>query len=140
MAELCGQRIVEVEIEGDDELAGTVRTLRFVEEHPEEADPHLPTAPLERRLLCAVAGMVAEAIATGREDLDDGSEDLDAAVRLAIQVVGDCEKVIPFLALARSHAEDLLRRRWPVVKRLADELVARRRLSGEEVRRLLEPH
>lgn len=136
MAELCGQQVTEVEVEGDDRHTGSVRSLRFVEEHPEEVDPHLPTAPLERRLLCTVAGMVAEAMASGRDGWDDGSEDLDAAVRLAIQVVGDCERVIPFLETARAHAEDLLRRHWTAVEILADALVARGRLSGEEVRRL----
>ena len=138
MAHLCGQQITEVEIEGDDEHTGSVRSLRFVEERPDEIDPNLPTAPLERRLLCTVAGMVAEAMASGRGGWDEGSEDLDAAVRLAIRVVGDCERVVPFLETARAHAEDLLRSRWPEVERLACELVKNRRLSGEDVRRLLD--
>lgn len=139
MAQLCGQQITEVEIIGDDDHSGSVRSLRFLEEEPSEHDPAIPTAPVERRLLCIVAGMVAESLAGGRTDWDEGFEDLDTAVRLAMQVVGDCERVLPYLEVAREHAERLLRANWVAVERLADVLVDERRLSGEEVRKLLRP-
>jgi ATP-dependent Zn protease len=139
MAQLCGQRITEVEIVGDDDHLGTVRSLRFPEDPSPEADPHLPTAPVERRLLCTAAGMVAEAMVSGRRDWDESSEDLDAAVRLAMKVVDDCDRVIPFLELVRDHTEELLRRNWPAVSTLAEALMEHRRLTGEQVRRLLEP-
>jgi hypothetical protein len=80
--------------------------------------------------------MVAEAMASGRESWDEGSEDLDAAVRLAIRVVGDCERVMPFMEAARDHAENLLRCHWRTVEALADALMVRGRMSGEDVRRL----
>ncbi|MEX1311381.1 MAG: hypothetical protein AB1Z65_13240 [Candidatus Sulfomarinibacteraceae bacterium] len=139
MAQLCGQQITEVEIIGDDDHAGSVRSLRFLEEQPSEHDPAIPTAPIERRLLCTVAGMAAESMAGGRSVWDEGSEDLDAAVRLAMQVVGDCERVLPYLETVREHAEQLLRVNWVAVERLAGVLVETRRLSGEEVRKLLSP-
>jgi ATP-dependent Zn protease len=139
MAQLCGQQITEVEIVGDEEHSGSVRSLRFAEEHDSELDPNLPTAPVERRLLCTAAGMVAEAMVTGREGWDEGCEDLDAAVRLAMEVVGDCERVILFLELVREHTRDVLRNHWTAVDVLAGALVDRRRMSGEEVRRLLAP-
>jgi ATP-dependent Zn protease len=138
MAQLCGQQVTEVEIVGDDELSGSVRSLRFVEEDPALVDPNLPTAPVERRLLCTVAGMVAEAMVSGRDGWDDSSEDLDTAVRLALQVVGNCERVMPYLEQVRDHAEDVLRHSWPAVEALASALVAKRRLTGDEVRRLLD--
>jgi ATP-dependent Zn protease len=137
MAHLCGQQITEVEIVGDDEHAGSVRSLRFTEERGGDHDPALPTAPIERRLLCTVAGMVAETMVSGDDSWDEGCEDLDEAVRLAMQVVDDCEKVIPFLELAREHTETLLRRHWTTVTLLAGELIRRRRMSGEEVRRVI---
>ena len=99
----------------------------------------IPSAPIERRLLCTVAGMVAESMAGGRSVWDEGCEDLDAAVRLAMQVVGDCERVLPYLEIVREHTEQLLRANWVAVERLADVLVDKRRLSGEEVRKLLSP-
>lgn len=139
MAQLCGQQITEVEIIGDDELAGSVQSLRFVEEHPSESDPAIPTAPIERRLLCIAAGMVAEAIVSGKPTWDESCEDLDAAVRLAMQVVGDCERVLPYLEIVRDHAEDLLRANWPAVELLAETLLEDRRMTGEEVRKLLGP-
>ncbi len=139
IAQLCGQQITEVEIVGDDDHLGTVRSLRFPEEPPPETDPHLPTAPIERRLLCTAAGMVAESMVSGRDEWDEGCEDLDAAVRLAMRVVDDCDRVIPFLDIVREHTEELLRRNWKAVETLAGALLERRRMSGEEVRKLLSP-
>ena len=123
MAQLCGQQVTEVEIVGDDEHSGSVQSLRFVEEHRSEHDPGIPTAPIERRLLCTAAGMVAEAMVSGHATWDEGCEDLDAAVRLAMQVVGDCERVLPFLEIVRDHTEDLLRANWPAVELLANALL-----------------
>jgi len=139
MAQLCGQRITEVEIIGDSEHSGSVRSLRIHEEQGPDVDPGIPTAPTERLLLCLVAGMVAEARVSGRRSWDEGCEDLDAAVRLAMQVVGDCERVLPFLEIARDHTEGLLKNHWPAVEALASSLIERRRMTGEEVRRLLAP-
>lgn len=139
MAQLCGQQVTEVEIVGDTEHTGSVRSLRFPEEHSTEQDPSIPTAPIERRLLCTVAGMVAEAMVSGHRNWDEGSEDLDTAVRLAMQVVGDCERVLPFLQMVGDHTEDLLRGSWPAVEALAGALMDRRRMTGEEVRRLITP-
>lgn len=137
MAELCGQHVTEVEIVGDEEHSGSVQSLRFSEEHASEHDPSIPTAPIERRLLCTAAGMVAESMVSGRRGWDEGCEDLDAAVRLAMQVVGDCERVIPYLEIVREHTEDLLRRRWRAVELVAMTLMERRRLAGQEVRSLI---
>ena len=134
MAELCGQHVTEVEIVGDEEHSGSVQSLRFSEEHPSEHDPGIPTAPIERRLLCTAEGMVS-----GRRSWDEGCEDLDAAVRLAMQVVGDCERVIPYLEIVREHTENLLRTNWSAVETLAVALLDRKRMSGEDVRRLLAP-
>jgi ATP-dependent Zn protease len=139
MAELCGQHVTEVEIVGDAEHTGSVQSLRFTEEHPSVEDPSIPTAPIERRLLCTAAGMVAEGMVSGRRGWDDGCEDLDGAVRLAMQVVGDCERVIPYLEVVREHTENLLRMNWSAVEALAGALMDRSRMSGEEVRRLLTP-
>lgn len=139
MAQLCGQQITEVEIVGDDERQGSVSSLRFVEERSTASDPAIPTAPLERRLLCIVAGMTAEAMVSGRAVWDEGSEELDAAVRLAMRVVGDCERVLPLLEIAHEHTGGLLAEHWQAVELLAAELLDRRRMTGEEVRRLLLP-
>jgi ATP-dependent Zn protease len=139
MAVLCGQHVTEVEIVGDAEHSGSVQSLRFAEEDASEVDPSIASAPTERRLLCTAAGMVAEAMVSGRRGWDESCEDLDAAVRLAMQVVGDCERVIPYLESVREHTEDLLEKNWPAVEALARALMDRGRMSGDEVRRLLAP-
>ncbi len=139
MAHLCGQHVTRVEIEGDDEHAGTCSALRFPPEIDEPGATGTPTAALEARLLCLLAGMAAEAAAGGRQEWDERSAELDRAVRLAIQVVGDCERVIPYLHEAREHATELLRSRWPAVEALAAELLGRRAMAGDEVRAVLAP-
>lgn len=139
MAQLCGQQITEVEIIGDDDHLGSVRSLRFTEATPADEDSKHATAPVERRLLCTVAGTVAEAMVSGRTGWDDGSEDLDTAVRLAMKLVDDCDRVLPLLDEVRGHTEDLLRKNWTAVETLAEALLDRRRMTGEEVRRMLAP-
>ena len=139
LAALCGERLTGVEIVGDEGCWGSVEALRTEAVPPQGADPAVPTAHLERRLLCVLAGPVAESIVTGRADWDEHSRDLDTAVRLALQVAGDCHGVVPYLEAARDHLEDLLCRHWNAVETLARELLARRHLGGAELRRLLRP-
>lgn len=139
MAELCGQHVTAVEIVGDDDRSGSVRSLRFRPDPLEVVDPSLPTAHLERRLLCLLAGPVAEEMAGGRDDwAERGGPELDDAVRLAMKIARDCERVLPYLEEARSHVETLLEQHWESVERVAVELMARGRLGGDEVRRVLE--
>jgi len=58
---------------------------------------------------------------------------------LAMLVVGDCERVVPFLEMARDHTEELLRANWTAVDALATTLIQRHRMTGEEVRHLVTP-
>jgi hypothetical protein len=81
--------------------------------------------------------MACEGMVTGQIAWDEASEEVDVAVRLAVRVLGDCERVMSYLEEAREHAEDLLSRHWHAVDHLAQQLMAERSLSGREVRRLL---
>ena len=139
MAELCGQHVTAVEIVGDADHVGSVRSLRFRPDPLEVVDPSLPTAHLERRLLCLLAGPVAEAMAGGRDDwAERGGDELDEAVRLALKVVRDCNRVLPYLEEARSHVKTLLEQHWDAVARVAEGLMDCGSLGGDEVRRVLE--
>lgn len=136
MAELCGQHLTRVEIEGDSEHAGSVESLRFPPDPSENASP---AASIEARLKCVLAGTVAEGRVSGRDGWDESSEDVELAVRLAMQLVDDCEDVLPLLEDVREVVEDVLDRNWRAVEALAAELLGRRSLSGAEVRKLLAP-
>jgi len=139
MAELCGQHVTAVEIVGDDDRSGSVESLRFRPDPLEVVDPTLPTAHLERRILCLLAGPVAESLAGGRDDwAEQGSEELHEAVRLAMKVVRDCHRVLPYLEEACTHVEALLEQHWDAVERVAERLLDRGSLGGDEVRRVLE--
>ncbi len=139
MAQLCGRQITEVEIVGDREHTGSVQSLAFPPDPAEGLPPSAVADDLERQLKCVLAGTVAEAMVSGRDGWDETSGDLDLAVRLAMQLVDDCEKVLPLLEKLRHEVERDLRSHWPAVESLADELLDRKSLSGSEVRRLLTP-
>jgi ATP-dependent Zn protease len=135
MAQLCGQQITRVEIVGDADHTGSVHSLRF----PANPGMRDGAEAVEDRLRCTLAGVVAETIVSGREDWDEKSEDLDSAVRLAMQMVDDCEAVLPFLEKLRREIEEELRDRWVAVELLAIELLLHKSLTGSEVRKLLGP-
>ncbi len=139
MAELCGERLTQVEIVGDSEHTGTVESLRFPA-NPEESLPDGETSrAVKRRIKCVLAGIVAEAMVTGRHEWDDSSKDLDFAVRLAMQLVDDCEDVVPLLNEIRVELEEEIRANWQAVEMLAVELMHRKSLTGSEARKLLAP-
>jgi len=137
MAELCGRQVTEVEIVGDPEHTGSVHSLAFPPDRGEGSSSHAENEDIERQLKIIVAGTVAEAVHSGREDWDETSEDLDAAVRLAMRLVDDCEEVLPLLGEIRVEVEKDLLAHWPAVEAVAVELLERRALTGSELRRLL---
>ena len=136
MAELAGRLLTEVEIVGDREHSGMVHSLAFPSRAADGDDPD----EIECQLKIMLAGLVAEAIVTGRKDWDEGSEDLESAVRLAMRLVDDCEDVLPLLSDIRDDLERELRDQWTAVDTLAAELLIRKALTGTEVRNLLQPH
>lgn len=138
MAELCGQQITMVEIVGDAEHAGSTRALRFDSDPAEGVALRAELADVECRLKCVLAGVVAESMVSGRERWDDTTGDLDDAVRLAMKLVDDCEDVLPLLEDVGAELETELRSHWPVLEVLANELLRHKRLTGPEVRRLLD--
>jgi len=137
LAELCGQQLTEVEIVGDAEHAGSTRARRLAADADEGPAPRAVRQDIECRLKCLLAGAVAESMVSGRRPFDDTSGDLDLAVRLAMKLVDDCEDVLPLLEDIAAELEVELARRWPALELLAGELLARKRLSGAEVRQLL---
>lgn len=136
-AELFGEQTTRVEIVGDIDHSGSTETLRFPAGPDEVETPRETRESIESRLRCVLAGVVTEAMISGREGWDDASEDLEMAVRIAMKLVDDCEDVLPLLERTRLELERVLRERWPAVERLADELMHRKSLSGSEVRRIL---
>ena len=138
MVELCGQQITGVEIVGDAEHAGSTEALRFHADPDEGASPRASSEDIESRLRCVLAGVVAESMVSGRPRWDDTSGDLDVAVRLAMKLVDDCEDVLPLLEEVGADVGAELERRWSAVEQLASELLERKRMSGPEVRRILD--
>jgi ATP-dependent Zn protease len=137
-SELYGQVLTRVEIVGDTEHSGSTETLRFPTDPEEGGLSYAEIEAVEKQLRCVLAGTVAEAMVSGRDDWDETSGDLDEAVRLAMKLVDDCEDVLPLFEDLREDLEKVLRENWRAIEALADELVQRKSLSGAEVRRILE--
>jgi len=131
MAELCGRLLTEVEIVGDREHTGSVQSLAF------PPDPEAEAEDIECHLKIILAGTVAEAMVSGRQGWDETSEDVDAAVRLGMRLVDDCEDVLPLLEDIGVDVERDLQRNWSAVEMLAAELLDRKAMTGSEVRKLL---
>jgi ATP-dependent Zn protease len=136
MAQLCGRQVTEVEIVGDREHTGMVHSLVFPPD-PAGAAPEAEKDDVERHLKIILAGTVAEAMVSGRQGWDETSEDLDAAVRLGMRLVDDCEDVLPLLSDIGADIKLDLNRHWSAVEMLAVELLDRKTLTGSEVRKLL---
>jgi len=137
MADLCGRFLTEVEIVGDREHTGMVHSLAFPPDPEGGAMPQAETEDVELQLKIILAGTVAEAMVSGRQGWDETSGDLDAAVRLGMRLVDDCEDVLPLLEDIGADVERDLRRHWQAVEILARELLDRKTLTGSEVRKLL---
>lgn len=137
LAELCGERITRVEIVGDSEHTGTVESLRFPANPEENVSDGETSKAVKQRIKCVLAGTVAEAMVTGRQEWDNSSEDLDHAVRLAMQLVDDCEDVVPLLNDVRTELEGEIRANWLAVEMLAVELMHRKTLTGDEARMVI---
>ncbi len=139
MAQLCGRQVTEVEIVGDREHTGMVHSLFFPPDPSDGAAPDAEVDDIERHLKIILAGTVAEAMFSGRQDWDETSEELDAAVRLGMRLVDDCEDVLPLLEKIGAEVKLDLDRHWSAVEMLAAELLDRKTLTGSEVRKLLTP-
>jgi len=137
MAQLCGRLLTEVEIVGDREHTGMVHSLAFPPDPADGVVPESEVEDVELQLKVILAGTVAEAMVSGRHGWDETSGDLDAAVRLGMRLVDDCEDVLPLLEDIGADVKRDLDRHWPAVEMLAAELLDRKALTGSEVRKLL---
>lgn len=133
VAHLLGLTVSQVEILGGPAELGSCHTLRLP-----EGGPIAREHALEDALLVAVAGVVAESLATGAADWDEDSHDLDHAVRLALELTGDCEAAHALLLRTGRRVRRALAHHWESVTLLAQELERVRRLSGQEVDAILE--
>lgn len=133
---LLGQRVTQLQISGDAHPVGVCHLQRF----PAAPNPESPAgrAAAGERILCLIAGLLAEGRAAGRDGWDEASGELDEAVRLALRLTGDCEQALALLQRARGQAEKLLDGSWPLVVALAEALEQRRRLTADEVAEVMD--
>jgi len=130
MAHLCGQRVESVEILGDEELSGSVSTLSLNTDSSSSLE-------MELQILCLLSGQAAESIRFPRVAAPYENEDLDAAIRIALNLLSSPEEVMPFLKNAEAEVLRLLYREWELVEALVTALHQQPVLEGEELRRIL---
>ncbi len=133
VAHLLGLTVSQLEILGGPAELGSCHTLRLP-----EGEPIAREHALEDALLVAVAGVVAESLATGASGWDEDSHDLDHAVRLGLELTGDCESANKLLVRTGRRVRRALARHWDSVTLLARELEREKRLSGKQVDAILE--
>ncbi|MCG6964009.1 MAG: hypothetical protein LJE95_12150 [Acidobacteria bacterium] len=138
VASLLGHMPSHLEVQGDERLAGSCHTLRFPPLRGIDGDGEAVPDEIAELVLIALAGTVAERIASGRGGWDESNADVDRAVRLAFRLAEDCEGVVRCLEGARDEVERLLEGSWPAVVALARVLARRRVLGREEIAEALQ--
>jgi len=87
-------------------------------------------------IIIALAGPVAEVLAAGARDLGTCRGDIVYAMRVLDAAYG-ADRADEVFELHAAAAHDIVRARWASVERVAEALLAKRRLSGRQVRALL---
>lgn len=89
--------------------------------------------------MCRLAGMAAEALHTGKTNWTGGGKDYGDAYDVVSRHVGSHEEAIVYLRLLALQTRQRLRqpRLWRCVEFIANELLARRRLTARQVRAVL---
>jgi ATP-dependent Zn protease len=100
----------------------------------DQCDPGAPEqrAGVEREILFCFAGPIAEEIFCGRKNHDGASGDMTCALRLASFLCGNVDETAAYFDRLLLQARDLVLSHWPAVKRVADELLDRRTLTGPQ--------
>jgi hypothetical protein len=85
-----------------------------------------------------LAGVIAERRGTGsRHNWVGATRDLEAATDLALYLNGSSRQATLYLAWREQCVRDAVETRWPDIERVAEALLARRSLKGDEVRRIV---
>lgn len=134
VAHMLGLAVSQLEIVGSARELGSCHTLRLP-----KGEPIAREHALEDALLIACAGIVAESLAQRTEDWDESSPDLNQAVRIALELTGDCEHAHALLLRTRRRLRRALSRHWDAVEALAAALIEARRLDGRAVEEILQP-
>jgi len=138
VASLLGYMPSQLEVRGDASLVGSCHTLHFPPLRNVTGEGEAAPSEIGEQVLIALAGTVAEGMASGYSSWDEGSADVDRAVRLAFGLGDDCEGVVRYLESARDEVERLLERSWPAVTALARLLAARGVLGRDEIAEALQ--
>ena len=85
-----------------------------------------------------LAGVIAQSHGTGRRlDWAGASSDLHEATRLAGYLNGSSRQLELYLAWRQQCVRDAVEARWSEVERVAQALLSRHTLKGDEVRRIV---
>lgn len=94
------------------------------------------TWTLEREIVIAIAGPIAEALARGRRSFPGAGEDAEVIARLLRCITRDKASQLELAIQLADKARELLATYWRAVEAVADQLVARQQLSGRELAEL----
>jgi ATP-dependent Zn protease len=90
---------------------------------------------LQERIVCSLAGAIAERRATGRYDHIGAQSDREAALDCALYVTNGCTgEASALLRWLSMRAENLIEGHWTEVSAVADALLKEQTLSGARVR------
>lgn len=151
VAYILGRQLGEVTLASDGETLGRCRYAPELSLPPgiKVDDYYADPEPFRRAVAevlenevikavpAALAGGIAEEIATGKFDLQANAYDFHQASELAGLVVKSEEELEAYLDDAAKTARAILEANWPAVEALA-EVLQRQRLPGEKAARVIE--
>ncbi len=137
----CRLKILKISIIPDDELSGKVRHVSPLKGIRLDIDgsPRADGKAKDAIIIC-LAGPEAQRRHNPRSVRRwHASSDYDAAVDLALRVCGSGPSTTAYLRWLGIVAKDLINSRWPMVEKVAAELLVREELSAADVDVLLMP-
>jgi hypothetical protein len=129
----------EISIVRDDNSAGRFHHRKLLRgRSPEQDDSSAGRIRMEKEILISLAGPVAQHFFNPRSVRHyHGKSDHQTAVEIAVHLNGGGEEATAYLKWLGLRTKRIVKMRWPLVKALAKEALARKTMTGKEVNEFL---
>jgi hypothetical protein len=129
-----------ITIEPDEESLGHVMFKKYRDSfNPEIDSDRIIRKPLEKAIIIAFAGAIAEQIFSGQKNPTGTSRDFRSAVDDATYLCGNLEETEAYINWLWIRTKNMIRQpaKWCSVKRLAEELLDCRKIGYMKTRRII---
>jgi hypothetical protein len=135
-----GVGVKGVSIVPDADSTGRCHHARlFRKKYPELDDSLRAAVRMQKNVMIALAGLIAKGMYRARSVRHyHAHADHATAVDIALHLTSSVEEAAALIKWLEIRTRNVLRLRWPMVERLAKELLSKDTLNGAELKRSLE--